>query len=102
MRVTFKFREGRGGIVAFFDLEYGDFIIKDFKIRDGRNGMWAAMPSTKYFDKEKQEDAYRDNCYLPSRDRRDAFSALAVSEYEKWKATSPAPTDDDGDDGPPF
>ncbi len=78
--VNMKQFSGSNNLKAFFDLETSEGImIKGFKIADGKNGLFAAVPSeqdkndkTKYWDK-----------VVMSKELKEQLTSMALDEYSK-------------------
>ena len=73
--------EVEGNLKAFFKVQTDDgFVIDGFKLMNGKNGMFASMPSKKIGEK------YIETVTAP-RDVRDKLGKLALAEYEDLDAT---------------
>jgi len=81
-RLEFRFTP-RGKILAYFDLHYGDFVIKDFRLMESSNGgdPWVGMPSRKVGQGE--DTKWFNTTWIPERSRKDAFDQFAVREYQR-------------------
>ena len=70
-----------GKVRAFFDITTEDgLIVKGFKLIEGINGIFMAVPSEK-----KEDGEYENHCYFP-KDKKDVFEELfemAKTEYKK-------------------
>lgn len=58
--------DGFGTLKAFFEIDYPDegMTIKNCKLIDGKNGMFAAMPSHLKKDKKTGQDKYESDIWL--------------------------------------
>lgn len=81
-RLEFRFTP-RGKILASFDLFYGDFVIKDFRLMESVNGgdPWVGMPSRRIG--QGDEAKWYNTTWIPDRARKDAFDKFAVREYRR-------------------
>ncbi|MHC5019112.1 MAG: hypothetical protein ACYTGX_03160 [Planctomycetota bacterium] len=79
-RLEFRFSP-RGKILASFDLHYGDFVIKDFRVMESSNGgdPWVGLPSRRVGQGE--EAKWFHTTWIPERARKEAFERFVVREY---------------------
>lgn len=79
-RLEFRFTP-RGKILAYFDLHYGDFVIKDFRLMESVSGdePWVGMPSRRIGQGE--EAKWFNTTWIPERARKEAFDQYVVREY---------------------
>lgn len=56
---------------------HSKLVIKNFTVRDGKNGLFVSYPS--HFDKTKNE--YRDDVYPLTKDGRDAINEAILNAY---------------------
>ena len=87
---------GDSKIKAFFSVEYpGHMTINDCKLVEGKNGLFAAMPSRQYDDKKTGEKKYQSIVYV-EQDLLNKISNAAREEYGRLTgATKPAQSDND-------
>ncbi len=75
-----------GNIKAFFKVETEDGLVIDgFKVMNGKNGLFASMPSKKVGEK------FIETVTAP-REVKDKLSRLALEEYKTLDAGGPQPT----------
>lgn len=75
-----------GKTVAFFSVEWpGKMTINDCKLIEGRNGLFAGMPSRKYTDKQGQEK-YQSIVYV----EQDLLNKISLAAQAEYGPTSPA------------
>lgn len=81
-RIEFRFTP-RGKILAYFDLFYGDFVIKDFRVLESSTGgdPWVGMPSRRVGQGE--ESKWFNTTWIPERARKEAFEKFVVREYHR-------------------
>lgn len=74
---------GKGNVLAYFKLHYGDFTIKGFKVMDGKPP-WVAFPSKKV---GKGDDGrWMTTSWIENETRYEAFRVWALKCYETAKA----------------
>lgn len=68
-------------VKAFFTVSFpGKMDINDCKLVEGRNGLFAAMPSREYIDKKTNEKKYQSIVYV-EQDLLDKISRAAKDAY---------------------
>lgn len=50
-----RIKNPQGKIRAFFAIDFGHILVRDCKLIQGADGLWAAMPNLRYKDKNGQE-----------------------------------------------
>jgi stage V sporulation protein G len=85
MRIAeMQLSDREGNIKAFFKVETEEgFVIEGFKVMNGKNGLFASMPSKKVGEKFI-------DIVTGSRELRTELSNLALSEYKKLAEGGPA------------
>jgi DNA-binding cell septation regulator SpoVG len=83
---------GDSKVKAFFSVEWpGKMTINDCKLVEGRNGLFAAMPSREYVDKKTNKKIYQSIVYV-EQDLLDKISrAAATSYYPEFKPDDDIP-----------
>ena len=72
---------GDSKVKAFFSVEWpGKMTINDCKLVEGKNGIFAAMPSREYVDKKTNEKKYQSIVYV-EQDLLDKISRAAKDAY---------------------
>jgi stage V sporulation protein G len=81
---------------AFFSVEWpGKMTINDCKLVEGKNGLFAAMPSREYLDKKSGQKKYQSIVYV-EQDLLNKISITAQEEYSRLVGPKqPLPHDDD-------
>ena len=64
------------------------FLVSDLKIIQGPNGLFISMPS-----KRKKNGEFKDVAHPLNRETREMLEKHILAEYERVKATSPAPAE---------
>jgi DNA-binding cell septation regulator SpoVG len=82
--INMRLNKGQSKLRAFFDLEIdGGIVIKGFKIAEGSNGVFVAMPS------EKDKDGkWWDRVTMPA-DLKEELTSVALGHYEALQAGQP-------------
>jgi len=76
-----KYKDGK--IVAFADIDLADGItIRGFRVIDGANGLFAAVPSKPVTVDGQTE--YVKQVVFDTNDRREEFLAKLLHDYEAW------------------
>ena len=82
MKIVGMRKESRGAIRAFFNLEYGPFIIRDFKLMESDSGLWVSLPKKTYIvNGEKKWDPVIQLVDSQDKKTMDLLSALARDSY---------------------
>jgi stage V sporulation protein G len=69
-----------GALQAFVDIKlFGHFVMKGFKVMDGKNGLWVAMPD----EKDDHTGDYEDVFFPITSDAREKIFDLVLDAYEK-------------------
>lgn len=75
--------ENCGKLKAFFSVEWdGKMTVNDCKLVEGKNGLFAAMPSKEYLDKKTNQKKYESIVYA-EQDLLNKISRMAQAEYER-------------------
>lgn len=78
--VNMKQFSGSNNLKAFFDLETSEgIIIKGFKIADGKNGLFAAVPS----EQDKNDKSKYWDKVVMSKEMKEQLTSMALDEYSK-------------------
>jgi stage V sporulation protein G len=87
---------GDSKVKAFFSISWpGKMDVNDCKLVEGRNGLFAAMPSREYLDKKTGQKKYQAIVYV-EQDFLEKISAAAQEEYSRLTGAQPnLPQDDD-------
>lgn len=64
----------------------GCFLVSDLKVIQGPNGLFISMPS-----KRKKNGEFKDVAHPLNRETREMIEKHILAEYERVKATAPAP-----------
>jgi len=74
-----------GGIRAFFNVEHGGFLMKDFKLMENEKGLWISFPKRSYTQNNETKWATVVELANPGSEEgkklMDLISALARDEY---------------------
>jgi stage V sporulation protein G len=82
---------------AFFSVEWeGKMTVNDCKLVEGRNGLFAAMPSRQYDDKKSGDKKYQSIVYL-EQDLLLKVSDAALEEYNRLTGKGDSTPQDDSD-----
>ena len=78
MKVTnLRKYDGNSKVKAFFSIETDEgMVVKDFKLVEGRDGLFMSNPS----EYNKKDDKYYDKVYIP-RDLKDELEQEAIRAY---------------------
>ena len=78
--LSMKQFSGSNNLKAFFDLETSEgIVIKGFKIADGKNGHFVAVPS----EQDKNDKSkYWDKVIVP-KELKEQLTSMALEEYSK-------------------
>jgi len=81
--LNMKLSSGSGGVKAFFDVETSEgFVIKGFKVAEGKNGLFIGVPS----EQDKNDKTkYWDRVQMP-KEVKDQLTNLALQEYNNHSA----------------
>lgn len=84
-KCDFSFENTYGNVLAFFDVHYGDFVIRGFKVMSSEDSTepWIAMPSKRISDYEDGRPRYLNVVWLPDNNRKKAFDAFVLSQYNR-------------------
>ena len=70
-----------GAVKALVSVEYGDIVIRGFRVMDKEGSEpWVAMPCREFV--KDQERQYMDIVFLPDAKKRDEFTAKILKEYK--------------------
>ena len=85
MKVEFSFPKGRDTkILAFADVTIGEgIIVRGFRVSDGVNGVFAAVPSKPVTISGEQR--YWNQVAFESPEIRERFLAELLESYQRWK-----------------
>jgi DNA-binding cell septation regulator SpoVG len=82
IRCEFRFVEA-GKILAFVDVHYGIFVLKDFKVIKNDDGeLWVAAPSRSYWDSDEQK-RWTDTIYIPEIRDKKALQGTVLAAYQE-------------------
>lgn len=78
-KLQFKHQRGEGKVLAYFDLTYGDFVMRGFRVmRPARGG----EPFVGYPSRQRGGDnEWQSLVFLPDEGRRKAFEAFVLKLY---------------------
>lgn len=83
-RIEWVDNSAKGHIVVMFDLFYGAFMIKGFKLmKDAvdKDKLWVSLPSHQYGPANNRR--WVNNCWIPDVEKKKKFEAWVLSEYYK-------------------
>lgn len=87
MKYNAEFRPYHGNnnkatkLLAFANVHYGDFVVKDFKIMDKDGRLAVYMPSKKI---SSDPDRYTSVAYIEDQARKQAFEKWLIGLYKKY------------------
>lgn len=84
-KVMIKNYDGQGGMKAFATVTLNDmFVIRDFTVREGQNGLFVSFPSKKtkpYTTRDGQTKEYQDIFYPITAEARQEIIEAILTEY---------------------
>lgn len=86
MNIEFK-EVNRGKILAQGNITHAPFLLKEFNIIDGKDGLFVSMPSRSYKN-QNGKTSYAWLVTIEDEDRLEKFRTWVLEQYHAWK---PAP-----------
>ena len=82
--------EPQGKLIGFASVNFGGVVIDDFKVVDGKNGIFLGAPSK---PDPASRTGYRATVRIPDRATQERINAAGVEAYHCLLYTSPSPRD---------
>jgi len=82
MNIEFK-EVNRGKILASANITHAPFLLKEFNIIDGKDGLFVSMPSRSYKN-QNGKTSYAWLVTIEDEEKLDKFRTWVLEEYHKW------------------